>query len=326
MGSSFVRNGFHVLGLPNSAEMKEILRRSNEIAQFLELDEITDFDTDIIAAKDFRTAEAARDALRRLQNPKLRFEDYFFWLDFKALGPQAVAALRSSGWPGLSAWMAAQAGTSFSQRRELLVSQTISLKSGSGEATSIYRDWRLLIDDGEFWSDLKALYRFDGQLVASDDLMASFRAEVSGRLGDLVLDLASGSASSPLVRQFAEIFGANSETLKDALLSPALEELKHKNQVLARIAVDENTQITSAVLADIRTAMKGIEAALNALIDGGFYETSEVKLARDTAALEMRRIVLDCHNFHNEFAVAHGMLEIAHSIAGTDALRNQLAS
>jgi hypothetical protein len=154
-----------------------------------------------LSATDFRTAEAARDALRRLQNPKLRFEDYFFWLDFKALGPQAVTVLRSSGWPGLSAWMAAQAGTSFSQRRELLVSQTIALKSGSGDATSIYRDWKLLIDDGAFWSDLKAVYRFDGQLAASDDLIASFRAEVSGTLGDLVLDLASGSASSPLVRQ-----------------------------------------------------------------------------------------------------------------------------
>ena len=72
--------------------------------------------------------------------------------------------------------------------------------------------------------------------------------------------------------------------------------------------------------------MKGVESALNVLIDGGLYDSSEAKLARDAAALEMRRLVLDCHNHHNEFAVAHGLLTIAHSIAGTDALRNQLSN
>lgn len=324
MASSFVQNGFHVLGLPNSAEMKEILRRSNEIAQFLELDEISDFDSDIIPAKEFRTAEAARDALRRLQNPRLRFQDYFFWVDFKSLGPAAEAALQSSGWPGLAAWLAAQDWTPFNRQRELLVSQTISLKSGTGDALQIYRQWKLLFEDGSFWNDLKATYRFDGQLTASEELIATFRAEISGTLGDLVLDLASGNAASPLIRQFAEVFGAKSDNLKDALLSPALEELKHKNQALAIVSVDENVQITPAVLSQMRDAMKGIEAALNTLIDGGFYETSEAKLARDAAALEMRRIVLDCHNHHAEFGIAQGMLEIANSIAGTDALRQQL--
>lgn len=328
MPSSIIRNGFHVLGLPNSAEMKEILRRSNEIAQFLELDEVSEFDTDIIVAKDFRTAETARDALRRLQNPRQRFEDLFFWLDFKRLELPANAALKADGWIGLARWLARRdgKGRSFTEQRELLVSLTIALKTNASNAMQVFRAWNQLLENSAFWDDLKSTYRFDGQLVASDELIATFRAKVVGSLGDLVLELASGDASSSLVRQFAEVFGAESDSLKEALLSPLLEELKAQDLALARIQTDEKAQITPDVLGKIRNAVKGVESALNALIDGGFYDSSEVKLARDATAIEIRRLVLDCYNHHSEFVVAHGLLNIACSIAGTDALRSQLSS
>jgi hypothetical protein len=326
MPSSMIRNGFHVLGLPNSAEMKEILRRSNEIAQFLELDEFSEFGTDIVPASSFRTADAARDALRRLQNPRLRFEDYFFWLDFKTLGPRADAALKAGGWWGLTTWLKTQGPHTFAQQREFLVSQTIALKTNSSDAPQVFGAWKGLFDNAALWDELKETYRFDGQLAASDELISTFRSGIAESLGDIVLEMSSGNASSPLVRQFAEVFGAKSDSLKDALLSPALEELKEKCQALARIRVDEGIQITPLVLGEIRDAMRGVEKALNDLIDAGLYETSEAKLARDNTALEMRRLVLDCHNHHNEFAVAHGLLTIARSVAGTDALRNQLSN
>ena len=249
MPSSLIRNGFHVLGLPNSAEMKEILRRSNEIAQFLELDEVSEYDTDIVPAKDFRTAEAARDALRRLQNPRQRFEDYFFWLDFKALGEAATSSLRSNGWPGLAHLLSenGELVRSYPDRRQLLVSQTVALRFDSEGAPRLFRAWHRLLEEPAFWHDLKRTYRFDGQLTASDELIATFRAGASASLGDLVLEVASGDASSDLVRQFAEVFGAKSDSLKDALLSPALEELNVRNQALARIRVDDGVKITSEV-------------------------------------------------------------------------------
>jgi hypothetical protein len=326
MPSSIIRNGFHVLGLSNTAEMKEILRRSNEIAQFLELDEVSEFDTDIVPANGFRTAEAGRDTLRRLQNPRLRFEDHFFWLDFKTLGPPAGAALKSGGWPGFATWLKVHGAHTLGQQRELLVSQTIALKDNANDASEVFETWKRLFDNAAFWDDLKKTYRFDGQLAASDELLSTFRSGIDGSLGDIILELALGDASSPFVRQFAEVFGAKSDRLKDALLSPALDKLKEKGQALGRIRVDEGVEISAPVLGEIRDAMRGVEEALNGLIDAGLYETSETKLARDTAALEIRRIVLDCHNYHNEFAVAHGLLTIAASIAGTDALRDQLSS
>src|ERR1700744_3358557 len=147
MASSLVRNGFHVLGLSNSAEMKEILRRSNEISQFLELEEISEFDTDIVPAKEFRTAEAARDAIRRLQSPRVRFEDYFFWLDFKALGSAADAVLKSDGWPGLAAWLESTGASTLAQQRELLVSQTVSLKSNATSAPQVFANWKRLVEN-----------------------------------------------------------------------------------------------------------------------------------------------------------------------------------
>lgn len=326
MPSSFYQNGFHVLGLSNSAEMKEILRRSNEISQLFELDEISEFDTDIIPASQFRTADAVRDSLRRLQNPRQRFEDYFFWIDFRSFGEPLASALKLDGWNGVAkALVARQSAETFLDRRQLLVSQTIALRSDPEGAADIFRSWKKLITDGAFWADLQRIYAFDGQLAASDELISTFRSSVAASLGDLIFELASSDSSSAVVQQFTETFGTTSDGLKEALLSPALKELKAKAVALSSICVDEGVQVTSELLKQIRGTLEGVESALNSLIDSGLYEESEVKLARDNTALEIRRLVLDCHNHHSEFSVAHGLLKIAHSIAGTGALKTQLS-
>ena len=79
MTTSLKDNAYHVLGLSAAATSKQILQRSNEIVQRLKIDDVPEYELDIPAFNNNRTEEAVKDALRRLQAPKSRLREYFFW-------------------------------------------------------------------------------------------------------------------------------------------------------------------------------------------------------------------------------------------------------
>ena len=67
------------LGLDTSASEKNILKRSKEIVNHLKVDDTPVYDLDVGFLKDFRTEDAVKDALQRLQASKKRIKEYFFW-------------------------------------------------------------------------------------------------------------------------------------------------------------------------------------------------------------------------------------------------------
>ena len=79
MTTSLRNNAYHVLGLTGTATAKQILQRSNEILQRLKIDDLAEYDLDIPAFHNYRTEQTVKDALRRLQAPKARLREYFFW-------------------------------------------------------------------------------------------------------------------------------------------------------------------------------------------------------------------------------------------------------
>ena len=79
MAASFKDNAYNILGLTATASAKQILQRSNEIIQRLKIDDEIDYDLDVAGIKARRTEELVKDALRRLQSPKSRLKEYFFW-------------------------------------------------------------------------------------------------------------------------------------------------------------------------------------------------------------------------------------------------------
>ena len=79
MTTSLKDNAYHVLGLTGVATAKQILQRSNEIVQRLKIDDVPEYELDIAVFKNYRTEDTVKNALRRLQVPRARFREYFFW-------------------------------------------------------------------------------------------------------------------------------------------------------------------------------------------------------------------------------------------------------
>ena len=79
MSTTLKNNAYHILGLDTSASERDILKRSKEIVNRLRVDDTPDYDLDIGVFEGFRTEDAVKDALQRLQAPKKRIKEYFFW-------------------------------------------------------------------------------------------------------------------------------------------------------------------------------------------------------------------------------------------------------
>ena len=79
MSTSLKDNSFHILGLDCTATSKQILQRANEIRQRLKIGDHPEYNFDMSSPESFRNEDAVKDALRRLQSPRTRLKEYFFW-------------------------------------------------------------------------------------------------------------------------------------------------------------------------------------------------------------------------------------------------------
>jgi len=79
MSNIFKNNAYYVLGLDTTASQKDILKRSKEIIKRLKIDDVPEFDTDLDIFENFRTEESVNESVQKLQNPRKKITEYFFW-------------------------------------------------------------------------------------------------------------------------------------------------------------------------------------------------------------------------------------------------------
>src|ERR1700677_2492923 len=83
MSNTFKNNAYHVLGLDTSANQKSIIKRSKEILKLLEIDNPPEYPLDLNFFNNFRTEESVKDAIQKLQTPKKKIKEYFFWFQIE---------------------------------------------------------------------------------------------------------------------------------------------------------------------------------------------------------------------------------------------------
>ena len=92
---SLKNNAYHILGLDTSASEKELLKRSKEIINRIKIDDTPEYDLDLGMFEDFRTEDSVKEALQRLQAPKKRIREYFFWFQISdSVDEQALGLLK----------------------------------------------------------------------------------------------------------------------------------------------------------------------------------------------------------------------------------------
>jgi hypothetical protein len=333
MATSLKYNAYHVLGLEGSAGGRRILQRSNEIIQRLKIDDVPKYILDIPAFRSFRTEETVKDAVRRLQAPKSQIKEYFFWFRLgDDVDKQAARFLVQGDYRNaIQVWQPAASGESescFRYKRNLALAHSVALLAGNDEShlQDSLNTWKSIVESKAFWSSFVETYKHDGDHAASDEVMADFETNVSNYLADIYAELQEACGTTEYVFKFRQLFSAKGERIEKDILNPTYQAIHGAIDSLEKISVGEKDRFDPAKAGQIKTAVGLIQSELNKLIKAGLFDDSGTKVVRDHAANALRRIVLDLHNYHNEFKTSFKLLEVATQIAGTDNFKAQLSA
>lgn len=333
MTTSLKDNAYHVLGLTGTATARQILQRSNEIVQRLRIDDLPEYPLDISAFGNYRTEDTARDALRRLQSPKARLREYFFWFRIADdIDTKATEHFAKGDFDGaIAIWQsAADDGTNvaFAHKRNLALALTISLLSETsppGRAEASLATWAALLETPDFWKAVADDYKRDAELL-SDEALSDFRQNAASDLSDIYAEIEESRGGGDFVYRFQQLFSARGKKIEEKILNPVFQAVQTAIEQLEQVKLGETDNYDSEKSRQLKGPVAAIQAELNKLIDAGLYEDSTTRLLRDRAAIGLRSVAIDIHNHHKDYDTSTRLLQFAEKIAGTDSLRAQLKS
>ncbi|MBI2799439.1 MAG: hypothetical protein HYX63_03990 [Gammaproteobacteria bacterium] len=280
MAASFKDNAYHILGLTGTASAKQILQRSNEIIQRLKIDDETEYDLDIPGIKARRTEELTKDALRRLQAPKTRLQEYFFWFRIADdIDKSAASHLARKEFDQAAAIWGATTDErnpgAFTHSRNLALAQTLSLfePAPDGPIEASLAAWSALLDSQKFWVAFVQDYRRDAEAL-SDETIAEFRSKVTSDLSDLYAEIQETRGSGDFVYRFQQRFSARGKKVEEKILNPVLKGVQTTIEQLERLKFDDQINHNTAKTAQLKGPVAALQAELNKLIEAGLYEDS----------------------------------------------------
>lgn len=328
MTVSLKDNAYHVLGLTGTATNRQILQRANEIIQRLKIEDLPEYELDIKTFKNYRTESLVRDALRRLQAPKSRLTEYFFWFRIADdVDKQAVHYLAQKEFDrAISVWEAESDDSSevgLAHKRNLALVLIISILQGnesSGCIDASLTIWASLLDSPKFWSAFASQYKQDAEQI-SNEAIEEFHRNASRYLSDIYAEIQEVRGGDDYVYRFNQMFNTHGQKIEEKILNPVFQRVQMAIEALEQLKLGETDHYDRAKAGQIKGPLEIIQAELNKLIDAGLYEDSSTKVLRDRAATALRNVVLDIHNHQNDFDTSIKLLQFAEMIAGTESLR-----
>lgn len=331
MSYTLKNNAYHILGLDVSASEKDILKRSKEIINRLRAGDVPDYDSDIGLFKDFRTEDAVKDALQRLQAPKKKLKEYFFWIQIAdSIDEQALGLLQKKDYlNAVRVWQKAAEGQStkaffYKKNLAILYCLMLSAEDNKEYLQSSLAAWKELVDSDKFWASFSKVYRLHDEQTASEDIVSDFKDHVVGYLSDIYTELHHLHKHSDYVNEFQKVFSAKGQTVEKSVLGPAYQAISGAVEKLEKMKVSADGTLDKEEKKTIKELIGLIRSELNKLIDLGLYNDSKTKVMRDRAATAIRSLSIDLHNDLNETEIALGLAKIAEEISGTESSKNKV--
>lgn len=331
MSYTLKNNAYHILGLDISASEKDILKRSKEIINRLRADDIHGYDLDIGLFKDFRTEDAVKDALQRLQAPKKKLKEYFFWIQIAdSIDEQALGLLQKKDYlNAVRVWQKAAEGQStkaffYKKNLAILYCLILSAEDNKEYLQRSLATWKELVGSDRFWASFSKVYRLHDEQTASEDIVSDFKDHVVGYLSDIYTELHHLHKHSDYVNEFQKVFSAKGQTVEKSVLGPAYQAISGAVEKLEKMKVSADGTLDKEEKKTIKELIGLIRSELNKLIDLGLYNDSKTKVMRDRAATAIRSLSIDLHNDLNETEIALGLAKIAEEISGTESSKNKV--
>ena len=331
MSNTLKNNAYHILGLDTTASQKDILKRSKEIIKRLKIDDLPEYDLDLGLFDNFRTEESTNEAIRKLQTPKKRIKEYFFWFQIADnVDEQALGLIKSNDFENaLRVWEnVAGKGSikSFSYKRNLAILNCLllSINDNKSYLKNSLSIWKELIESDKFWIVFSKAYNLHDEQTASQTLLLDFKKHVVSYLADIYTELYQIHQNTDYINQFQKVFSTKGTKTENDILRPAYKAINEAAEGLEKMNISEDGIIDKEETESIKQFVGKIQSELNKLIDIGLYDDSQTKIMRDRAANALRTIVLDLHNNLSELQKSEGLLDAAIKLAGTESLKNKL--
>lgn len=328
---SLKNNAYHILGLDTSASEKELLKRSKEIINRIKIDDTPEYDLDLGMFENFRTEDSVKGALQKLQAPKKRIREYFFWFQISDnIDEQALGLLKQKDFlNAIRTWQNVAEGDgakSYFYRKNLaiLYCMVLSVENDKQYLQDSLTTWKSILDSDKFWSAFSKAYKLHDEQTASDEVVSDFKKHVVAYLSDIYTELHELHNDNDYIQQFQSIFSAKGEKVEKKILNPVYQTIHGAVEKLENLKVSEDGKLDKEESESIRNAIGVIQTEMNKLIDLGLYDDSQTKIMRDRAANALRSVVLDLHNNLSELDKSENLLQVAIKFAGTESLKNKL--
>ena len=331
MSNTLKNNAYHILGLDTTASQKDIFKRSKEIINRLKIDDLPEYNLDVGLFNDFRTEEAAKEAIQKLQMPKKRIKEYFFWFQIAdSIDEQALGLLKSKDFENaLRVWenVAEKGGTKsyfYKKNLAILYCLLLSIDENKNYLRDSLSIWKELIESDKFWIAFSKTYNLHDEQTASQELITDFKNHVVSYLADIYTELHQTYKNADYISQFQKVFSVKGERMEKNVLGPAYQTINNAVEELEKMKVSEDGVIDKDETLKIKNLVGIIQSELNKLIDLGLYDDSQTKIMRDKAANALKTIVLDLHNNLSETDKAIALLNIALKFVGTSGLEAKI--
>ena len=230
MSNLILNNAYRILGLANNSSPRDILKRYKEIISRLKIDDHPRYDLDLHLSDDLRTEDSADGALKRLQNPKSKLTEYFFWFDISdTVDENAFEYLRCGD--ATSYDQAAQIWKKYSEtenstglayKKNLAILYCFYLFNEENDSL-LYKSisiWNELINSDKFWRSFSKKYEIGSGSEIHEDILDNLRRDVAADISDIYYDLHVYHKDTKYIREFHDTFGIFGKSVEKHLFNP----------------------------------------------------------------------------------------------------------
>lgn len=332
MANLFQDNAYHVLGLDTSATQKDINKRAKDIINFLRIDEVSSYETDLNLVAVNRKESTVKDAVQRLSSPTKRIKEYFFWFDVENDSDEKAIKLIKDGkiddaiaiWEGDAS---KETASGFVAKKNLaILSSLLLLSTGQKKyLTQSVGCWKDLILVDKFWAHFAKIYALNDEIGTSKNALDEFSKKASDDLSDFYTDVSEVHKDGSYYSLFSQIFAVKGQRIQKDVLSPIYEGIHDASERLKTLNISEDNIISDDEIKTVKLLLRKLQENFGKLKELGLYEDSQSKTMRDKAAEAIRTVALDIYNNLYESAKPAALLQAAEKIAGTTGTKQKLA-
>jgi hypothetical protein len=243
MSNLIQHNAYRILGLDNSANNREILKRSKEIVNRLKIDDHPEYDLDIKLSNKLRTITSVNDALKQLQSLNESIKEYFFWFQISdAIDEKALNQLKENNIEkAINIWIDGSKrnnSISFFYKKNLAVLYCILLfdKHNNTYLKESISLWYEIINSDKFWSSFSKKYNVYNEQTANSKNIIHLKNNIEGYISDIFTELHQLHDNNKYIKDFQQKFKTHGKQTKKKILNPIYESIYADITILEKIA------------------------------------------------------------------------------------------